>query len=174
MIYLILFAALILRLTSLNQSFWLDEAAQATISQLPLKQINFSVDFQPPFYYLFTHFWQQIGVQSENFLRFPSVFFGVLTIFFFYRFAKRILNHNAALVASFLLATSSYHIYFSQEYRMYSLLTLLILISWYLLWEIEAPRTKSPRILQDQKLKSREAKISIILFIWELLVLVKS
>ena len=52
----ILFLALILRLVNLDQSFWLDEAAQVIESSRPLnQQFNLAADFHPPLYHLFLH-----------------------------------------------------------------------------------------------------------------------
>ena len=60
MIILVLFFSLLLRLISLNQSLWLDEATTALVSQLPVYDF-FSkfmpADFHPPLYYLVIHYW---------------------------------------------------------------------------------------------------------------------
>lgn len=134
MIYLIILIALSLRLTSINQSFWLDETIQAYWSNKPISQIPILQDFHPPFFYFFTHFWQTYKIFNEGFLRLPSVIFGVLTIWILYKFTKELFDKNVALTSSALLATSAYHIYYSQEYRVYSFFCLLVLASWYFLY----------------------------------------
>jgi len=49
--------AFFLRLVRVNDSFWLDEAAQALESLRPLKeQLQIAYDFQPPLYHLLVHF----------------------------------------------------------------------------------------------------------------------
>jgi len=68
--------------------------------------------------------------QSEWFLRLPSVFFGVATIYFTYVLGKKLFNEKTALLAAGFLSIAPFHVYFSQEFRMYSLLTLLCLLSW--------------------------------------------
>lgn len=135
MVWAILLLALALRLVSLNQSFWLDEAAQAVISTKNIFKVDFSSDFQPPFFYLITHFWQKLGLPQEFFLRLVSLIFGILTIYLTYLLTKRLFNEKVALLSTLFLSTAPFHIYYSQEYRMYSLLTLLVLLSWYFFWQ---------------------------------------
>jgi|SRR3989344_1969305 len=132
-LYLILLLAIILRLKSLDQSFWLDEAVQAVISGKNLVTVNWGADFQPPLFYLLSHLWLKIGPTAEWFLRLPSVVFGVLTVYLLYIFCKQFFNEKAALLASLLLATAPFHIYYSQEFRMYAFFTFLALLSWILL-----------------------------------------
>ncbi len=131
MIFLILGLGLILRLISLNQSLWLDEATTAYVAR------NFSFgeiitkfapgDFHPPLYYLVIRVWSLVFGTSEIALRMPSVIFGVLTIWIVNKISK---SKTAAL----LLATSGLLVYYSQEARMYSLIALLVscLVYWFI------------------------------------------
>jgi len=145
-IILILVLATILRLINLNQSFWLDEGAQMLMSEKSLTfqwfgRIN---DFHPPLYYWITHFWMQLG-RSEWFLRLPSVFFGVATVYLVYLLAKKmfpqkhfkfsIFHFTLPEFSALLLAVAPYHIYYSQEVRMYSLLAFLATASMLFLIE---------------------------------------
>ena len=62
---LILLLALILRLPHLNDSFWLDEAAQVLESLRPLnQQLQIKDDFQPPLLHLITFLSLKVA-QSE-------------------------------------------------------------------------------------------------------------
>jgi len=128
MIFLIILAGLILRLINLNQSLWLDEA----ITALAVKNNSFGEiltkfspgDFHPPLYYLLLKFWTILFGYSEIALRFPSVIFGVLTIYFLYKIGGK--------KAAVLMAVNPLVIYYSQEARMYSLAMLLITASvWF-------------------------------------------
>jgi uncharacterized membrane protein len=134
----ILTLGFILRLINLNQSFWLDEATQGQLSSLTVSQIWFgrSGDFHPPLYYLFTHFWLQFS-RSEIWLRLPSVIFGLLTVWLVYLFAKRLFpKHSfAPFISAFLLAIAPFHIYYSQEFRSYSLLCFLATLSMFLFYQ---------------------------------------
>ncbi len=133
----ILAVGLIARLIALNQSFWLDEAAQAIISQNPFEPGHFNGDFQPPLSYYLSHIWMQLGIalgtQAEWFLRLPSVAWGIATIWALYKLIESLFNRKAASVAALLLALAPFHIYYSQEFRMYSMLSALTLFSWFTL-----------------------------------------
>ena len=114
-----------LRLIKLDQSFWLDEASQAQLSSMSLSQIwsNRPGDFHPPLFYFLAHYWLQLG-RSETWLRLLPISFGILNIAVIYYLAYAI-NPKLGLTAAFLLAINPFHVYYSQEFRMYSLLALL-------------------------------------------------
>ena len=98
MIWLILIIGFILRSIGLNQSLWLDEAAQALESIRPLnQQFDIVGDFQPPLFHLLLHFWLYLG-KNEIFLRLLPVLIGVLTIFVIYKLAYILGNKNIALI----------------------------------------------------------------------------
>jgi mannosyltransferase len=146
LIWPILILALGLRLINLNQSFWLDEASQAQMSSLSVSRIwsGRSADFHPPLFYLLSHYWLQLG-HSEIWLRLPSVVFGVLTVFVVYKITGEILPDSAVVlknkkitasqIAAFLTAIAPFLIYYSQEFRSYSLLCLLGTLSMYLFYK---------------------------------------
>ena len=133
MIFIVLIVGLLLRLISLNQSFWLDEAT----SGLVVRNFSFSQivtrfapgDFHPPLYYLILKAWGSFFGTSEIALRIPSVIFAIATIYVVYLIAKELFNKKTGLVASALLATSGLHVYYSQEARMYALVTLFVSVA---------------------------------------------
>lgn len=132
-IFLVLLLSFVLRLIHLNQSFWLDEAAQVIESARPFKlQFQIVSDFHPPLYHLLLHFWMFLG-QSEIWIRLLSVIFAVLSIFLAYLFAKEFTDNKKALISAFLLAIAPYHIWYSQEARPYMLFILISLFSSYCL-----------------------------------------
>lgn len=124
---------LLLRFVSLNQSFWLDEATTGlVVRNFNLMEIvtKFSPgDFHPPLYYLILKVWSNIFGTGEIALRFPSIIFGLLTIYIIYLIGKEMFNKKVGLIAAVLLATSGLHIYYSQEARMYALTTFLVTFS---------------------------------------------
>lgn len=130
-IWLILGLALLLRLVNINQSFWLDEATQAQLSSQSISQIwsNRSDDFHPPLFYFLTHFWLFFGT-SEVWLRLLPISFGIATVWLVSKFDQKI-----GLISALLLAINPYHIYYSQEFRMYSLLAFLGTLSMYALYK---------------------------------------
>lgn len=129
----ILLLGLLLRLINLNQSLWLDEAVQAITAQNSLSHIFLEIrgDFHPPLYYFLMNFWVRIFGSSEVSLRMPSVLFGVGTVYFTYLIAKIIFprTHYSLFfvhcslpdLVALLLATAPFHVYYSQEARMYSM-----------------------------------------------------
>ncbi|MGZ7136541.1 MAG: glycosyltransferase family 39 protein, partial [Methanobacterium sp.] len=68
---------------------------------------------------------------SEFSIRFLSVIFGFFAILMIYMVGTLIFNKNGGIISSLILALSAFHIYYSQEARMYSLMTLLTLLSIY-------------------------------------------
>jgi uncharacterized membrane protein len=138
-IVLILILATVLRLINLNQSFWLDEAISALTAQkpFPYQWVGITKDVHPPLYYLLLHFLMQLGKSSEWFLRLPSVFFGILTILMVYKLVIDLFDKKTAILTSLLLATSQFHIYYSQELRMYSLFCLLATLSFWVFFKKE-------------------------------------
>lgn len=125
----ILIFGIILRLVSINQSFWLDEATSGiVVRDLSFSQIinNFLIsDFHPPFYYLALKVWSIFFGTSELALRSMSIVAGILTIYIVYLISKS-LEVKTRLLAPLLLATSGLHIYYSQEARMYSLVCFFV------------------------------------------------
>jgi mannosyltransferase len=134
MIAVIVVLAFALRLPHLNGSFWLDEAAQALESSRPLsQQLNIAADFQPPLIHLLVFLALKIST-AEWWLRLVvSVIPGLITIWVTYLIGKHISSKQVGLVASALLATSSFHVFYSQELRPYSLPTMWALLSWWFL-----------------------------------------
>jgi uncharacterized membrane protein len=135
---LVLGLALGLRLVFLNGSFWLDEAAQAIESQRHIKdQLDIMSDFQPPLIHLLTHFAIYIS-SSEWWLRLVAATIpGLVTIWATYKIGLILFSENnkksapfLALVSTLLLTTSSFHIFYSQELRPYSLPAMWATLSW--------------------------------------------
>ena len=136
LITLSLFIGLLLRLISINQSLWLDEAISATaVTSLPLSELlnQFMIgDFNPPLFNLVLFYWLKIFPAGELFIRLPSLIFGLLTIVFVYKIYLLIFkDKKGAIISMALLATSPLHVYYSQEARMYSLAALTTAGSMY-------------------------------------------
>lgn len=137
MIWVILLLGLGLRLISLDQSLWLDEAINVLATQ------NFSLlgiitdyakaDFHPPLFFIIIWIWSKVFGISEIAVRIPSVIFGVLTIYMVYLIAQRLHSKTLALLTALLLAVNPLHIYYSQEARMYALTTLAVSLNFFLL-----------------------------------------
>lgn len=135
MIVLILFLGLILRLVNLSQSLWLDEAVQAVTAQQPFSYLFQEIrgDFHPPLFHFLIYGWTRLFGFSEIVLRLPSVLFGVATVWVVYKIAKLIFTSEVVLplIAALFLATAPFHIYYSQEARMYATTTFFVCLSMY-------------------------------------------
>lgn len=119
---IIIILSLGLRLLSLNQSLWLDEAISANVAknysyQNIVTQFSPS-DFHPPLHYFVLKFWTSVFGYSEFSLRLPSVIFSLLTVLLVFKIF--------GFWPSLLLAANPLYLYYSQEARMYSLATLLV------------------------------------------------
>jgi uncharacterized membrane protein len=124
-LFLILALALLMRLVVIGQSYWLDEAIGAVvIRNHTLTEILLQFpkgDNHPPFYYVMIKLWSGFFGDGEVALRSLSVVFGVLTVYALYLITKqtKILKGKLVFLPALLLATSPFHIYYSQEARMY-------------------------------------------------------
>lgn len=139
-IILVALVGFLVRLVNLNQSLWLDEA----IETLAVKNHSFFTlltsyvqgDFHPPLYHFILKFWTDIFGYSEISVRFPSVIFSVLTIFFVYKIGCRLANYKVGILAALFFALNPLAIYYAQEARMYSLAMLFVTAAvWALLEE---------------------------------------
>ena len=127
---------LVLRLYQLGkQSLWFDEAYSVLMSK-NLTGIWFDQtrDASPPFYYTLLHCWMGWFGKDEFSIRFLSVLFGVLLIPLIYAVGTTLFEKRVGFYASLLTAISPIHIYYSQEVKMYTLLPLLSLASFFMLY----------------------------------------
>jgi mannosyltransferase len=140
LLILILLLGFSLRLVRLDaREMWYDEAFAVLYAEKDLGSIvqgtvtpveGAAADIHPLLYYFFLHGWMRIG-QSPFVVRFPSVAFGVLSVCLVYLLGRELFGVQIGLLASVLTALSPFHIWYSQEARMYSLLCLISLLSIY-------------------------------------------
>jgi mannosyltransferase len=129
-----LFISLFLRFYDLDkESLWLDEVSSVKLAHLSLSKLLKIIhrDVHPPSLYIFLHFWVKLFGDSEFSLRFPSVIFGFFAILMIYKVGTLIYDKEVGVLSSLILGLSSLHIAYSQEARMYSLFSLLALLSFY-------------------------------------------
>ncbi len=106
-------------------SFWLGEKNFLSLLHV------LSTDKHPPLFYLLMHFWNKY-VYSEMWIRLPSFFFSVISLFVFLRLAQHIFKKTAYIVLStFFFAIMPDQVVFSAVARMYALDTLLVLLAVY-------------------------------------------
>ena len=130
--FVILVVALGLRLISLNQSLWLDEAIEWwAVRSFGLRELltGYMVgDFNPPGHHVLMWFWVRMFGESEIALRMPSVLFGVGTVWFVYLIANLLRSdlgvrqgRTFSRLAAGMTAVNGLMIYYSQEARMYAM-----------------------------------------------------
>lgn len=122
-----------LRLTLLGrQSLWFDEADVVVRAQQSLGAVLHTF-VKPgengPLYNLLLHFWIRLFGPSEASVRLPSAIAGLLTVPVIYVVGRRTLGRRVGLFAAGLLAISPYHVWYSQEAKMYAIAVLLTLLS---------------------------------------------
>lgn len=136
----IVLLALALRLLRLGfQPLWWDEGWSvyfATTSLGSMVSLT-AVDIHPPFYYALLHAWIGLVGAPPLALRLLSVVSGTAAVPLLYWSGRRLAGSRAGLVAALLLAVSPFAIYYSQEVRMYGLVTLLGLAAFYFALRME-------------------------------------
>ncbi len=136
--FLILLLGLVLRLAQLDfQPLWWDEGYSVWFATHPLGQMAAltAEDIHPPLYYALLHGWIQLFGPGPSALRLLSVLFGALAIAAVYLAGRQLTgNPRLALLAAFLLAINPFHVFYSQEIRMYGLVALLstgvLVVAW--------------------------------------------
>lgn len=127
----ILTLALILRLVSLaDHSLWYDEAFSVLFAQSDINTMlsgTVSAVEHPLLYYLTLKVWMALFGASAFAVRLWSVTTGVATIGIIYLIGRDLFSQQTGLVAAFITAVASFHLQYSQETRMYSLLALLLM-----------------------------------------------
>lgn len=127
--------ALALRFYRLDtQSLWNDEGTSVVLAQRGLATITrlASQDIHPPLYYYLLHFWIALWGNSELAVRALSALVGTALVGLTYRLGRRWLDPRLALVAALLSAVSPFQIYYSQEARMYIMVSLFGALSMWL------------------------------------------
>ncbi|MBN1331396.1 glycosyltransferase family 39 protein [Candidatus Dojkabacteria bacterium] len=138
-----------LRLVNISApDFWRDEAftLRAATMQFGDMWSSLTADTAPPLFTLILHYWLKIVPLTELSARIPSFIFGVATIYFAYLLAKQLFPYNRKYIylTVILTALNPVLIFYSQEARAYSLLSLLATISLYLVFKITTqPKTKT-------------------------------
>ena len=90
----------------------------------------FTIDHRiAPVYFVLEYLWSRVAGPSVTGMRLFSVLLGVLALPLTYILGRMLYGAWAGIAAALLHAISLFHIYYSQELRMYSLITLLALLS---------------------------------------------
>jgi mannosyltransferase len=138
-----------------SQSLWYDEAFSVYLASMAPSELiaRTAADIHPPLYYFLLHGWMLAVGSSEFALRFLSLMFGVLTVPLFFLLSRRLLRFlspnmapQAGLLAMAVSAIAPFYVWYSQEGRMYTLLTFLGALASLLLLRLLAGDARRPRV----------------------------
>ncbi len=115
------FALRLYRLGAAN--IWWDEAFSLWMANKPLPDmlVATAFDTHPPLYMALLHGWLQVAGDSEFAARLLSAIIGTLTVALLYPLGRRLVGARGATFGTLLLALSPFHVWWSQEIRMYAL-----------------------------------------------------
>jgi len=158
--------AFLLRLISLNQSLWLDEATTAKVVQqfsyLGIVTKFSPFDFHPPLYYWLVKFWAGFFGHSEIALRMPSVIFSLLTGYVVYKIASLLHGYIAGEWAAIFFLFNPLIVYYSQEARPYMMVTFTLTAALYYL--IKIIQSSPLRPAQRDSAGQAKLKTNLLLF----------
>ncbi len=138
---IVLLLAFALRVYKLgDQNVWWDEAFSVWVARHDLGTLTTVAagDTHPPLYYWLLNPWMALTGPSEFAIRFPSLVYGVMAVALVYRLGRCLASDlqpstfvfrpsSSVIVgtlAALLLTVSRFHVWWSQEIRMYSLATM--------------------------------------------------
>jgi len=120
-----------LRLPNLGRAYWIDEGLSVGIASHRVAQIPglLRLDGSPPLFYLLLHFWLRVFGSSEISTRSLMVLLSLAVIPLAWWSANQLFGRSAAILASALVATSPFLVWYSTETRMYPLVAALSLVA---------------------------------------------
>lgn len=110
-------------------AIWCDEASSIITSRYDLAALWFHAahDVHPPFYYLLLHGWMALFGDGLFSIRLLSAIPGIAVVVIGALLVRQVASPRTALLAAGLMALFPFAVRYSQEVRMYSWLTLLLL-----------------------------------------------
>ena len=116
-----------------DQNIWWDEglAIWAVRQGWARMTLWTASDVHPPLYFWLLHSWVGLAGESEFAARFISLICGVVTVAGLYALGKALFGQQVALTGTTLLAMSRFHVWWSQEMRMYIVATMWGVFSLY-------------------------------------------
>lgn len=115
-----------------KESIWIDEGVSIKIAT-KLNPVEIVKTRTPdlPLYHFILHYWIKLFGNSEFSARFPSLIFGLLVLVMAYKMGTLIFDAETGLLGALLIGLSGFHIQYSQEARMYSMMAFFTLLSFY-------------------------------------------
>lgn len=118
-----------------DQNIWWDEGLAIWAVRKSWAGVTLwtASDVHPPIYFWLLKAFVGLAGESEFAARFISVICGMVTVSALYPLGKRLLGQKVALLGTALLALGRFHIWWSQEMRMYIVATMWGVLSLYAL-----------------------------------------
>ncbi|MFH1504524.1 MAG: glycosyltransferase family 39 protein [Candidatus Omnitrophota bacterium] len=101
---------------------------------------------QPPLRYIILHYFMHFGRQ-EFIIRFPSLLFGIASLFLIYQLGKVLFSAGVGLLSSFFLSLSLWHIHHSSYTEMYTLYTFTAMLSLFFFYKSIKEQTLTSLVL---------------------------
>lgn len=121
----------------LSDSAWLDEIVTIQLCRMPLSFATMVInDATPPVYYLLAHGWGALFGCDATAIRLLSLLLSALSCALLLALGSRWFNFQTGVVAAVLFAVSSLQIRYATEARCYMLVELLLLVSYWLFFEL--------------------------------------
>ena len=131
-LYLLILIGGLLRVYGLSQkSLWVDELASLNVSKDYHLLLNYCAQRNtPPLRNILIHLLTQLQfIPTETAVRLPSMIAGIFSIYFIFLLGKNFVNEKVGLISAVLLTFSPWHIFHSQDGRMYAVILCLGLAS---------------------------------------------
>jgi uncharacterized membrane protein len=135
--------------TIAKSSVWFDEAFGAYLIHFNFWEIAqyTASDVHPPFYYWLLKIWSLIFGNSEFALRSMSVLFMGIAAFFGFVIVRRLFNRKAAWLSLVFIIFAPMLIRYSQEMRMYALVSAIAMAATYILVIAMESKKKLPWVI---------------------------
>lgn len=141
---LVLLLAFGLRLINLGgRTLWYDEAFAVLFAEKGLDAMlegtltsvdGSAADVHPLLYYSVLHGWMRVAGESVVVVRLLSVLCGMLTVSAVYGLARDWFGETTGRAAALIVALAPFHVQYSQETRMYALLSLTLILATWAYW----------------------------------------
>ncbi|GMR11379.1 MAG: glycosyltransferase family 39 protein [Anaerolineae bacterium] len=143
-LWVVLLLALLVRLpTLISRPLWYDEAFAVLFSAEGPRAMSYgtllveqgiAADVHPLGYYTLLWIWQAVAGAGPVAVRSLSVILGLVVVYMGYRLSRRLFDERTAIMAALMLAFSPFQVHYSQEVRMYALLSVLLLGATLVFW----------------------------------------
>ncbi len=143
LLFVITLLAVFLRFYKLGEwSFWIEEHHSYRHTMAIVPSIENILSIRGPFYLLSKFALDYLGWNEFNSRIIPALV-GIITIPFIYWLSKKLFGAWIALLAAILLAVSPWHLYWSQNFRFYTLFLVLYNVAFFsFFWGLEKDKIK--------------------------------